>query len=108
MADPLPSPGQWLPAAYELAMASGAALLAGYVREKANPKPFSLAALGVRCAEAVVCGFLAAGIAVAIAAYFKVSDPRMTVAISSALGLIGTGVISDLVVRWIAARASKT
>jgi hypothetical protein len=96
-----------VPLATEVALASVAALLAGYVREKANPRPFSLAALGVRCAEAVVCGFLAAGIAVAIAAYFRVSDPRMTVAISSALGLIGTGVISDLVVRWIAARASK-
>lgn len=105
MADPVPTPGQWWPAAYELAMASGAALLAGYVRAKSNPAPFTVASLAVKCAEAVVCGALAIG----VAAYLETSDPRLTVGLSAALGLIGTGVISDLVVRWVAARgASKT
>lgn len=97
-----PPPGAWLPAITELAMASGAALLAGYVRAKQDPKPFSLAALAVKCAEAVVCGAIAIG----IAAYLKTGDPRLTVGLSAGLGLIGTGVLSDLVVRWMASRGT--
>lgn len=96
-------PQPWLPAAYELAMATGAAFLAGYVRAKADPRPFSLPSLAARAAEAVVCGFLAIGIAAGLDAV----DERLTVGISAALGLLGTGVISDLATRFLAARAGK-
>lgn len=96
-------PQPWLPAAYELAMATGAAFLAGYVRAKADPRPFSLPSLAARAAEAVVCGFLAIGIAAGLDAV----DQRLTVGISAALGLLGTGVISDLATRFLAARAGK-
>lgn len=84
-------------------MASGAAFLAGYVRAKADPRPFSLASLAARTAEAVVCGVIAIG----VSAWLEAVDPRATVGLSAALGLIGTGVISDLVVRWMTTRAGK-
>lgn len=95
--------GSWMPVATELAMASGAAFLAGYVRAKADPRPLSLASMTARCAEAVVCGCIAIG----VSAWLEAVDPRATVGLSAALGLIGTGVISDLVMRWMAARAGK-
>ena len=97
-----PPPG-WLPAIYELTTAAGAAFLAGYVRAKNDPRPFSLASLGARAAEAVVCGFLAIGISAAM----ENVDQRLTVGISAGLALIGTGVLSDLATRWMAARAVK-
>lgn len=96
-------PQPWLPAAYELAMATGAAFLAGYVRAKADPRPCSLPSLAARASEAVVCGFLAMGISAGLDAV----DQRLTVGISAALGLLGTGVISDLATRFLAARAGK-
>lgn len=100
---PTPAPGPWWPAAYELAMATGAAFMAGYVRAKADPRPLSLPSLAARMAEAIVCGFLAIGVSAAL----EPIDQRLTVGISDALGLIGTGVISDLATRWLAARANK-
>lgn len=103
MAETPPSPGPWWPAAYELAMATGAALLAGYVRARQNPEPFSLPALAAKSAEAVVCGCLA----IMVAALLETADPRITVGISAALGLLGTGLISDLATRWLSARAGK-
>lgn len=103
MADPTNTPGPWWPAAYELAVASGAAFLAGYVRAKSDPRPFSLPSLAARASEAVVCGFLAVGISAAMESV----DHRLTVGISAALGLLGTGLISDLATRFLAARASK-
>lgn len=103
MPEPTPNPPAWWPAAYELAMATGAALLAGYVRAKSDPRPFSLASLSARAAEAVVCGFLAVGISAAM----ESADHRLTVGISAALGLLGTGLISDLATRWLSSRASK-
>lgn len=96
-------PGPWWPAAYELAMAAGAAFLAGYVRAKADPRPFSLPSLAARAAEAIVCGFLAVGVSAALAT----ADQRLTVGVSAALGLLGTGVISDLATRFLASRAGK-
>jgi hypothetical protein len=98
-----PTHGPWLPAAYELAMATAAAFVAGYVRAKADPKPFSLPSICARAAEAVVCGFLAVGISAAM----ETVDHRLTVGISAALGLLGAGVISDLATRFLAARAGK-
>lgn len=98
-----PTPGPWWPALYELAMATGAAFVAGYVRAKADPKPFSLPSLAARVAEAVVCGFLA----ILVAALMEKADPRITVGVSAAFGLLGTGVISDLATRWMASRAGK-
>ncbi len=102
MADPTPT-GPWWPAAYELGVATGAALLAGYVKAKQNPQPFSLAAFGARCAEAVVCGSIAMGIAAALGSF----DQRLTVGISAGLALIGTGVLSDLTTRFLRNRADK-
>lgn len=102
MQEPPPSPGPWWPALLEWGMASAAAGVAGYVKAKGEPRPFSLPSLTAKVAEAIVCGFIAAG----IAAYLETRDPRMTVAISSALGLIGTGVLSDLVVRWMTTRSA--
>jgi hypothetical protein len=99
-----PPHGPWMPALYELATAAGAAFLAGYVRAKADPRPFSLPSLCARGAEAVVCGFLAIGISAAM----DQVDHRLTVGISAALGLLGTGVISDLATRFLAARAGKS
>jgi hypothetical protein len=51
----------------------------------------------------VVCGFLAIGISAAM----ENVDQRLTVGISAGLALIGTGVLSDLATRWMAARAVK-
>jgi hypothetical protein len=98
-----PTPGPWWPAAAELAMASGAALLAGYVRARRNPEPLSFPSLCAKAAEAVVCGCLA----VMIAALLEAVDPRVTVGISAALGLLGTGLLSDLATRWLSTRAGK-
>lgn len=84
-------------------MASGAALLAGYVRARENPKPLTLPALGARCAEAIVCGAIAMGVSAAMDNF----DHRLTVGVSAGLGLIGTGVLSDLATRWLASRAGK-
>ena len=84
-------------------MATGAAFLAGYVRAKADPRPFSLPSIAARAAEAIVCGFLAIGISAGLDAV----DQRLTVGISAGLGLLGTGVISDLATRFLAARAGK-
>lgn len=98
-----PTPGPWWPAAFELALASGAAMIAGYVRAKANAAPFSLPGFVARCAEAIVCGFLAFGFSAVMAS----ADPRLTVGVSAALGLLGTGLISDLATRFLASRAGK-
>ncbi len=96
-------PGPWWPAIYELATATGAAFLAGYVRAKADPRPFSLPSLAARASEAIVCGFISIG----VSSWMQSTDPRLTVGVSAGLGLIGTGVISDLVVRFMAARTPK-
>jgi hypothetical protein len=101
MADQVPGP--LLPTAVELAMATGAAMIAGYVRARQNPEPLSLPALAARVAEAVVCGCLA----VMVAALMETADPRVTVGLSAALGLLGTGLLSDLATRWLASRADK-
>lgn len=95
--------GPWWPALYELAAATGAALLAGYVRAKSNPSPLSLGAIAARGAEAIVCGFLAIGISAAM----EWADHRVTVGLSAGLGLLGAGVISDLATRWLTNRAGK-
>ncbi len=50
-----------------------------------------------------MCGFLAIGIAAAL----EPVDQRVTVGLSAGLGLIGTGVLSDLATRWLATRAGK-
>lgn len=101
MNEPLPAaPGLW-PAAYELAAAIGAATLAGYVRAKKNPQPWSVPSLIARAAEAIVCGCLA----VAISAALATQDPRFAVGISAALGLLGTQAVSDLLMRLLSRKA---
>lgn len=98
-----PPPGALLPAAVEFGLASVCALLAGYVRARKSPAPFSLESLAGRSAEAVVCGFLAVG----ISALLEAKDVRIVVGISAALGLLGTGLISELLERAIASRAKR-
>ena len=104
MPDPTQAPGSWWPAAAELAMASGAALLAGYVRARQNPEPLSLPSIAAKAAEAVVCGCLA----IMVAALLETADQRVTVGISAAMGLLGTGLLSDLATRWLSNRAGKS
>ncbi|MBS7793079.1 phage holin family protein [Roseococcus sp. SDR] len=99
---PQPPPGM-LPAVYELALAGGSALLAGYVRARKSPAPFSLESLAARCAEAVVCAVIAIG----VSAFLEAKDVRVIVGLSAALGLLGTGLISELLERAIASRAER-
>jgi hypothetical protein len=79
----------------EVALASGAALLAGYVRAKTEPKPLTLASFVARAGEAFVCGFIAVG----LSSWMQWGDPRTTVGLAAGLGLMGTSFISDLIVR---------
>ena len=99
MAD-APNPG---PILIEAIATTGAALLAGYVRGRGNPKPLSLDSLCARVCEAVVCGALASGIASVIEA----DGVRVTVALSAALGLLGAGVIGDALAAWVQRRAGR-
>jgi hypothetical protein len=103
MADPTPTPGPWWPAAYELAVATAAAFLAGYVRARQNPAPLSWQSFAAKCAEAIVCGCIAIGISAAM----ESADQRLTIGISAGLALIGTGVLSDLATRFLSNRAGK-
>lgn len=80
-------------------MSAGAA---AYVRARQEPQPLTCERLGVLCAEAVVCGFIAVGLASAFSL-----DGRASTGVAAALGLIGTGVLSDLLTRWLKARADK-
>ncbi len=84
-------------------MAIGAALLAGYLRARQNPEPFTLACLTARVAEAIVCGALSIG----IAGYMEWADPRVTVGLSAGLGLLGTAFITDTIARVAAKRADR-
>lgn len=98
-----PNPG-WLPSLTEFAIACGAAALSGYVKAKQSPRRWSVASMIARTAEAIVCGCLA----IAIAGYLETKDPRITVGISAALGLLGTQAISDLLMRLMLRRGGES
>ncbi len=98
-----PSTGGWMPSLVEFAGATGAALLASYVKAKQNPKPWSAASIIARVAESVVCGCLA----ILAAALLKTGDPRFTIGMSAAIGLLGTQAITDLLLRVLTRRADK-
>lgn len=88
----------------EALMASGAAMLASYVRAKGEPEPWTLRRWGVVLAESVVCGFLA----VAAATATGWADPRISAGLGAAFGLVGTAALSDLIVRLMQSRAGKS
>jgi hypothetical protein len=90
-----------LRAAGEIAAAAGAALIAAWVRSRNEPSAWTLRALLGRVAEAVVCGFLAVG----IAGFLGWSDPRTTVGLSAGLSLLGTGALADLILKFASKKA---
>lgn len=91
------------PVLYELLASTAAALLAGYVRGRLSPRPWSFPAIVSRVCEAVVCGFIAAG----VSGWLGTEDPRVTVGVSAALGLLGTGALAELLTSWVRARTGK-
>ena len=87
----------------ELLSAVGAALVAGYVRAKREPRVAWWWTMLARIGDAVVCGCLT----VAIVAVMEWHDIRTTVGVAAALGLIGTNTLSDLIVRWAERQTPK-
>jgi hypothetical protein len=80
----------------EVAAAAGASAIAAYVRAKSEPSGWTWRALCGRAAEAVVCGFLAVG----IAGFLEWTDPRSSVGLAAGLGLLGTGALTDLLMKF--------
>jgi hypothetical protein len=87
----------------EMLASIGAALLAGYVRGRHNPRPLSFPSFFARTCEAIVCGCIASGLSVVI----DIADARVTVALSAALGLVGASLIGDILADWIKRRAAR-
>jgi hypothetical protein len=100
---PQPTGEDQLRQVIELGSATAAALVAAYVRAKGDPRPLSLPSILARVAESIVCGFLATG----AAALMEWTDPRSTVGLAAALGLLGTATISDLILRAAGKRADR-
>lgn len=94
------NPGQMVG---EIAAAVGSAAVAAYVRARGDAKPWSLAGISARIAEAIVCGFLA----VSTAAFMEWTDPRTSVGLSAAFGLIGTEALRDFIMRLAAKRVDR-
>ncbi len=82
-------------AAKEVGVAIIAASIAAYVRGRHDPNPFGFWSFVARMAEAIVCGFLAIG----LAGVMEWTDPRTTVGLAAAFGLLGTGVLGDLILK---------
>jgi hypothetical protein len=87
----------------EMLSAVGAALVAGYVRAKREPRVVWWWTMLARMGDAVVCGCLT----VAIVSVMEWQDVRATVGVAAALGLIGTNTLSDLIVRWAERQTPK-
>lgn len=79
------------------------ALLAVYVRAKNDPHAWGWRGLLAKIAEAATCGAIAMG----IAALLSFNDPRATVGISAALGLLSTQALTDLIVRVANRKADR-
>jgi len=94
---PGPEGGGWLGYADEAAVSVGVALVAGYLRAR-EARPWTLASVAARVAEAVVCGC----IAMALSAHVGGDDPRLTAGISAGLGLLGTTTLTDFAARLAA------
>lgn len=105
MADQPPAPSLLV----EIAAAVGAALVAGYVRGRQDPRPWSWARFAAYSAEAIVCGFLAVAVAAGMKAadWIPSDDLRVVVGVSSAFGLLGTAIISDALSAWVKRRAAQ-
>lgn len=99
------------PAAFvvELGAAIGAALVAGYVRGRSDPRPWSLARISAHVAEAIVCGFLAVAISSAMqaASWIPSDDLRPVIGVSAGLGLLGTAFVSEALAAWVKRRAGQ-
>jgi hypothetical protein len=101
---PMPNnDGSQLQALLEVASAVLAALAAAYVRARGCPNPWGWRAMAARGAEAVVCGFLAIGVAGAM----EWTDSRSTIGLSAGFGLIGTEYLRDLLMRAAQKRADN-
>ena len=88
----------------DLAIASLAAGVGAYVRARRNPTPLSWDRCVVVGAEAVLCAFLAFG----AGPFLDLPDRTTSYAIAAALGLVGTAVISDGIMKLIQTRSDRT
>jgi hypothetical protein len=83
----------------EILAAAAAAACASYVRAK-NVDSWKLNAICATCAESIVSGALAIG----IASYLDFDDPRTAIGMSAGFGLIGTKTISEFLIAFVSKR----
>lgn len=89
----------WAKFIVEFGSAASAAAVASYVRLRTNPRPFSFPRIVAYTAEGIVCGFLAVGISAALTAMFSLDSHRVATGAGAALGLVGTSVLRDVIMR---------
>jgi hypothetical protein len=86
----------------ELGIATAAAGVGTYIRMARDVKPLSLVSFTVACAECIVSGFISYG----VGKYLEQHD-AVSYAIAGALGLLGTAVIRDTLLK-LASRKADT
>jgi hypothetical protein len=87
----------------EIMAATFAAAVASYVRARKDNPPLSWRWFIALVAEAIVCGLISVG----IASLLSWNDPRTIVALSAALGLVGTQLISEALIKLAARKTDK-